>query len=190
LHSDCTVCPSTVHLIKLYQVRTNTRSDRVQFLTSHPHSRATAFTQTCATVAVARECAWHGPLASGGVAPRPGRVVVAIPRSGVASTVPRSVARWQAPRSRGRATAEPQCGRAVQVATTLHEGEVRATTDTNDILRSGAVREPPVTTSLRSCVLDDVFQRLPPPIRVMSFDYYVLRLPHTLFTLKTVRFYA
>lgn len=36
-----------------------------------------------------------------------------------------------------------------------------------DILRSGAVRAPQVMTSFRSCVLDGVLWRLPPPISVM-----------------------
>jgi hypothetical protein len=76
----------------------------------------------------------------------------------------------------------------VRLATTSHED--RATMVACDILRSGAIRAARVTTSIRSCVLDSVLQRLPPPIRIMHFDYCVLCLPHTLFTLKTVGFYA
>jgi hypothetical protein len=59
-----------------------------------------------------------------------------------------------------------------------------------DILWSNAVRAAQVMTSIHSCVLDGVLRQLPPPIRVMHFDYCVLCLPYTLFTLKTVRFYA
>jgi hypothetical protein len=51
--------------------------------------------------------------------------------------------------------------------------EVRATTIARDILRSGTIRTGRVTTSICSCVVDDVFQRL--PLRfVLSFDYCVL----------------
>jgi hypothetical protein len=42
--------------------------------------------------------------------------------------------------------------------------------------------------SIRSCVLDSVLPRLPPSIRVMSFDYCVLCLLHALFTLKPYDF--
>jgi hypothetical protein len=68
--------------------------------------------------------------------------------------------------------------------------EVRASTIAHDILRSGAVRAARVTTYICACVIDDVLRRLPPPIRVFFFYYCVLCLPHVLFTLKTVRFYA
>jgi hypothetical protein len=86
--------------------------------------------------------------------------------------------------------AGPRCWRAVRVVMTLHETRGACDDGHDDILRSDAVRAPRVMTSLRSCVLDDVLQRLPHLIRVMSFDYCVLRLSHTLFTLKTVEFYA
>jgi hypothetical protein len=66
--------------------------------------------------------------------------------------------------------------------------EVRVATVARDILRSSTVRATRVMTSIRSYVLDGVLRRLPPPIRVMSIDYYVLYLPHALFTLKTVGF--
>jgi hypothetical protein len=36
-----------------------------------------------------------------------------------------------------------------------------------DILRSGAVQAPQLTTSLRSSVLDGILRQLPHPIRVM-----------------------
>jgi hypothetical protein len=68
--------------------------------------------------------------------------------------------------------------------------EVRATKVARDILRSDVVRAARVTISIRSCVLDGVLQRLPPPIHVMSFDHCVLCLPHALFTLKIIIFYA
>jgi hypothetical protein len=67
--------------------------------------------------------------------------------------------------------------------------EVRAATIAHDILRSGAVRAARMTTYICAYVVDDVLQRLPPSI-CMFFDYCVLCLPHVLFTLKTVQFYA
>jgi hypothetical protein len=112
--------------------------------------------------------------------PLPRRAVAEVPRSGVVAAVPRS---------RGRAIAGPLCGQAaaspkpregctskageqatpidVRVATATHEShgrrEMRAVMIARDILRSGAV---------------------------FFFDYCVLCLPHVLFTLKIVRFYA
>jgi hypothetical protein len=68
--------------------------------------------------------------------------------------------------------------------------EVRAPTIARDIiLRSSAVRAARLTASICAYVVDDVLWQLPPSI-VLSFDYYVLCLPHALFTLKDVPFYA
>jgi hypothetical protein len=63
--------------------------------------------------------------------------------------------------------------------------EVRAATIARDILRSGAVWVAQVTTYICACVVDDVLRRLPPLIHVF-FYYYVLYLPHVLFTVKTI----
>jgi hypothetical protein len=45
--------------------------------------------------------------------------------------------------------------------------EVHTVTTARDILRSGADRAAPVTTSICACVVDDVLRRLSPPIRVV-----------------------
>jgi hypothetical protein len=72
-----------------------------------------------------------------------------------------------------------------------HHGrrEVRTATIARDILLSSAVWAARVTTSICSCVVDDVLRQLPHLLRVMSFDYCVLVLPQARFTLKTIRFY-
>jgi hypothetical protein len=140
------------------------------------------------------------------------RVVAAVPRLVVAAL--RSRGRATAGPLCGQAVASPrpQGGGTskvgeqaapvdVRVATATHEArgsserrhgrrEMRAALIARDILRSGTVwgglsddlhlcfyhrRRPPATTSFDSCFL---------------FDYCVLCLPHVLFTLKTVRFYA
>jgi hypothetical protein len=60
--------------------------------------------------------------------------------------------------------------------------EVRAAMTARDILRSGAVRAARVTTYICACVVDDVLQPLPPPIRVFfsiivfyAYHMYYLR---------------
>jgi hypothetical protein len=88
----------------------------------------------------------------------------------------------------------------VRVATATHEArgsserrhgrrEMRAAMIARDILRSGAVWAARVTTYICARVIDDVLRPLPPSIHVF-FNYCVLCLPHVLFTLKIVRFYA
>jgi hypothetical protein len=59
---------------------------------------------------------------------------------------------------------------------------VRAATIARDILRSGAVLAARVTTYICACVIDDVLQRLSPPIRVFfsiivfyAYHMYYLR---------------
>jgi hypothetical protein len=147
-------------------------------------------------------------------APQPGPAVAVVPRS--VAVAPRSRGRatagpyagkWRRPRgpeagarwrhSQGwRASRAPRRASSDGVARGArferHHGrrEVHAATITRDILWSGAVRAARVMSSILSCVLDGVLWRLPPPICVISFDYCVLCLTHTLFTLKIVRFYA
>jgi hypothetical protein len=119
-------------------------------------------------------------------------MVVPVPRSGVVAVVPRPVARWrrcpnpegerwQGPcvgRRRhsqgGRASDAPRrvssdgAARGVRFERCHGRREVRAAMIALDILRSGAVRAARVTTSICSCVVDDVLRRLPLPIRVLS----------------------
>jgi hypothetical protein len=146
-------------------------------------------------------------------APRPRRAVAVILRSGVeAASAPRSrglatavplcgqAAASSGPRDGGtskgrRASDAPRCAssngdtRDARFERRHGRCEVRAATIAHDILRSGAVRPPQMTTYICAYVVDDVLRRLPPSICVF-FNYCVLCLPHVLFTLKTVRFYA
>jgi hypothetical protein len=127
-----------------------------------------------------------------------------VPRSAVAA--PRSRGRATAGPLCGQATASPgprgggtsKAGKQaapldVRVAMATHEArgsserrhgrrEVRATMIARDILRSGAVWAPRVTTYICACVIDDVLRPLPHPIRVFfsiivfyAYHMYYLR---------------
>jgi hypothetical protein len=149
-------------------------------------------------------------VAAVAAAPRPRHAVVAVPRPAAAAPDPEGERR-QCPcagkrrRPRGPEAAalprpaskrHPRCAsrdgdtRGARFERHHERCEVRAATIAHDILRSGAVRAARMTTYICAYVVDDVLQRLPPPICVCFFDYCVLYLPHVLFTLKTVRFYA
>jgi hypothetical protein len=148
-------------------------------------------------------------------APCPRRVVAEVPRSREVAVVPRSVA--AVPWSREWATAGPLCGQAaasmrprggstskageqaapvdVRVATTTHEA--RGSSERRHE-RDDRAWHPPIRRSLGG-PSDDLHlclcHRRCPPATTSSdscflFDYCVLFLPHVLFTLKTVWFYA
>jgi hypothetical protein len=57
--------------------------------------------------------------------------------------------------------------RGVRIKRRHRRRRVRAETIARDILRSDVVQEGRVTTSICSCVVDDVLRRLPPPICVV-----------------------
>jgi hypothetical protein len=106
------------------------------------------------------------------------------------------------PRGGGTSKAGEQAAPVdVRVATAMHEArgsskrrhgrrEMRAAMIARDIFRSGAVSVARVTTYICACVIDDVLWPLPPSIRVFFSIIVFLCLPHVLFTLKIVRFYA
>jgi hypothetical protein len=172
------------------------RSGRVQFFNAPPRFISDG---ACDDGGCPRACAVDPqPMV---VAPWPRRAVATVPRSGVVVAVPWSVA--ATPWSRGRATARPLCGQAatspgprgggtfkageqaapldVRVTTVTHEArgssERRSLGGPSDDLHLCLChrRHPPATTFSDSCFL---------------FDYCVLCLPHVLFTLKIVQFYA
>jgi hypothetical protein len=132
------------------------------------------------------------------------RSVAAAPRSkGRATARPLCGQAAASPRPRGGGTSkagEQATPIDVQVATATHDArgsserrhgrcEMREAMSARDILRSGVVWAARVTAYICACVIDDILRPLPPSIRVF-FDYFVLCLPHVLFTLKTIRFYA
>jgi hypothetical protein len=67
--------------------------------------------------------------------------------------------------------------------------EVRAATIMCDILRSSTVQATRVTTSICSCVFDNVLWRLPPPIRVAFRLLCFIPKTCTIYS-KTIQFYA
>jgi hypothetical protein len=67
--------------------------------------------------------------------------------------------------------------------------EVHAATVVRDILRSGVVRAARVTTSIRSRVVDDVLQRLPPLIHIVFRFLCFMPTTCTIYA-KNVRFYT
>jgi hypothetical protein len=139
--------------------------------------------------------------------------VAAVPRSGVVAAVPRSAARWRRRgpgadkrrRPRGPRRRHFQGGRASGAP------DVRVAMAPHEAWSSSGVMEGVRCAQRRSCVIssdsaqfragpsDDIYpflchQQRPSATtssdRVMSFDYCVLCLPHALFTLKIVWFYA
>jgi hypothetical protein len=135
-------------------------------------------------------------------------VAAAIPRSGDATVVPRfGGAVAAAPRSRGRAEANPRgygCGSGSSIHgrceqrhhRTKHEDRARSTEDAR--YGDGCARHPPIQRC-SGAPSDDLPPILCPRRRPLAstspnpcyaFDYYVLCLPHALFTLKIEGFYT
>jgi hypothetical protein len=114
----------------------------------------------------------------------PRREVAEVPRSGVVAAVPRS---------RGQVTAGPLCGQAAVSAKPRGGGTSKADEQATpvDVRVATVMHEARCSSERRHGRREMRAAMIARDIRrSFLFDYYVLCLPHVLFTLKIVRFYA